>query len=98
RLTPDPADWSRAAAEAMGREEIIELVRMYPDFLVQAVDGYLRAGASSQAPREALEDLDVSIRLAQGNARVSLHDLPFVREAILAALPATEDPLLAGAR
>ncbi|MEE2941095.1 MAG: hypothetical protein VX460_11960 [Planctomycetota bacterium] len=98
RLTADPAEWGRAAAQAMGRDEIVELVRMYPDFLVQAVDGYLRAGASSQAPREALEDLEVSIRLAQGNARVSLHDLPFVRDAILAARPAPRDSILVSAR
>lgn len=98
RLGTDPAQWSRAAAQAMGREEIVELVRMYPDFLVQAIDGYLGTGAAGLDPREALADLEVSVRLAQGGARVSLHDLPFVREAVLAAMPTTGDPILASAR
>ena len=98
RLTADPADWSRAAAQAMGREEIIELVRMYPDFLVQAVDGYLRTGTAGQDPREALDGLEVRIRLAQGRAQVSLEDLPFVRDELLAAYPPALDPVVASAR
>ena len=74
----------------MGRAEIVELVRMYPDFLVQAVDGYLDASGNEHRIREALENLDVTIRLAQGRAQVSLEDLPFVREALLAGYPAAQ--------
>ena len=82
----------------MGRAEIIELVRMYPDFLVHAVDGYLDAGANEKSMREALQSLQVTIRLAEGNTHVSLDDLPFVREAILAGEPSSEGQVLASAR
>ena len=82
----------------MGREEIVELVRMYPDFLVQAIDGYLGTGAAGLDPREALADLEVSVRLAQGSAHVSLDDLPFVREALLAGEPSSEGQIVASAR
>ena len=82
----------------MGRDELIELVRMYPDFLVQALDGYLRESAAGRDHRHALEDLEVRVRLAQGFVEVGLDDLPFVREAILAAEPTTEEPTLASAR
>ncbi len=97
-LDADPVRWSRAAARAMGRDELIELVRMYPDFLVQALDGYLRESAAGRDHRHALEDLEVRVRLAQGFVEVGLDDLPFVREAILAAEPTTEEPTLASAR
>ena len=97
-LSSDPADWARAAAEAMGRAEIVELVRMYPDFLVHAVDGYLTASANDHSIREALQDLDVTIRLAEGSAHVSLDDLPFVREALLASEPTSEGQIVASAR
>ena len=97
-LSADPADWARAAAEAMGRAEIVELVRMYPDFLVHAVDGYLDASGNEHRIREALQNLDVTIRLAEGSAHVSLDDLPFVREALLAGEPSSEGQIVASAR
>lgn len=87
-LTRDTDDWRRAAASAMGAPELVELVRMYPDFLVNAVADYLRAQGPTTDPAAQLDALRISVRLAEGTAHVDLGDLPFVREAILDGLTA----------
>ncbi len=79
-------EWRRAAAQAMGPDEIVELVRMYPDFLVDALTTYLEALRPSGPTDQWLDGLDVRVSLVEGGASVSLDRLPFVEEAILAEL------------
>jgi hypothetical protein len=85
-LDADPDTWRRAAASAMGEAEIIELIRMYPDFLIDALTGYLTQIHSDGDVESWLDDVEVEIRLAHGAATVTLHELPFVREEIVAGL------------
>lgn len=98
-LSKDADDWRRAAASAMGPAEVTELVRMYPDFLVSAIEGYLATMAADEDPREALAQLDIRVRLSEGTAEVSLADLPFVqRELALGFAPASTGEVVADAR
>lgn len=82
-LGSSPEEWRQAAASAMGKDELIELVRMYPDFLVNAIVDYLQP--TGEEFESALDELEVRVGLADGTAAVSLDDLPFIRQAILDA-------------
>ncbi|MEM6567317.1 MAG: hypothetical protein AAF957_02840 [Planctomycetota bacterium] len=89
-LDKDPETWRAAAASAMGDREIVELVRMYPDFLVDALTGYLATvhdGAQRAVdPADLLDEVDVKVRLADGRNSITLTELPFVRAEVIAAL------------
>ena len=82
-LDEDPATWRRAAAEGMGEEELVELVRMYPDFLVDALVDYIDSLGFSDE-RATLDSLDVHVKLVEGSASVSISRLPFVRQSVIA--------------
>lgn len=72
-LDAAPASWRGAAAASMGEAELIELVRMYPDFVSDAVHGYLTStGASIDGPAQ----LEVEISLREGSAKVLLSQIP----------------------
>ena len=72
-LDAAPASWRGAAAASMGEAELIELVRMYPDFVSDAVHGYLTStGASIDDPAQ----LEVEISLREGSAKVLLSQIP----------------------
>jgi len=82
-LDAAPASWRGAAASAMGEAELVELVRMYPDFVSDAVQGYLTStGASDTHPG----DLEVEISLREGSATVLLSQIPDLQAKIAAAL------------
>ncbi|MEM9381225.1 MAG: hypothetical protein AAGB93_14830 [Planctomycetota bacterium] len=91
-LDRDPETWRAAAASAMGDREIVELVRMYPDFLVDALTGYLatvhEAAERRVDPAELLHDVDVRVRLADGTSSITLRELPFVRAEVVSTLRA----------
>ncbi len=88
-LSREPADWRRAAAEQMGADELVELVRMYPDFLVNALVDYC---TSLDHPAETvLDDLEVHVRLVEGGASITLDRLPFVKETVVATLLAKSE-------
>lgn len=82
-LTDDVHHWRRAASRAMGEAELIELVRMYPDFLVDALIDYVR-GIETASPTAALAQITVRVGLAEGTSHVGLDQLPFVTEAVTA--------------
>lgn len=91
-LDADPETWRTAAASAMGPPEIVELIRMYPDFLVDALTDYLRSLRPEGDVGDWIDEVEVEIRLADGTAAVTLHELPFVREEIVAGLQASAAP------
>lgn len=97
-LGPTPDEWRRAAAQAMGPDEIVELVRMYPDFLVDALTTYLEALRPNGSMETWLSHVDVRVSLVEGGASVALNSLPFVEEAIVAELMRKERPTLVAAR
>lgn len=83
-LSREADDWRRAAAEQMGADELVELIRMYPDFLVNALVDYTTS--LDQPFAEALDGVEVHVRLVEGGASVTLDRLPFVKETVLATL------------
>ncbi len=85
-LDRDVDTWRQAAAKAMGPDEIAELVRMYPDFLVDSLIGYVESLAPTGSIEACLAELDVDVRLIAGGPSVTLAELPFVRDAVLAEL------------
>ncbi|MFT7171596.1 MAG: hypothetical protein ACI80K_004750 [Paracoccaceae bacterium] len=89
-LGRSPDEWRRAAAQAMGPDEIVELVRMYPDFLVDALTSYLESLRPSGPTDTWLSHIEVRVSLVEGGASVALNRLPFVEEAILAELERSE--------
>ncbi|MEL6713616.1 MAG: hypothetical protein AAFP86_07575, partial [Planctomycetota bacterium] len=63
----------------------IELLRMYPDFLVDGLVDYVEElGTDRLVDAVALVDVRVGVR--GGVVRVGLEDLPFVRAAVVDAL------------
>ena len=67
----------------MGEPELIELVRMYPDFVSDAVHGYL---SSTGARLEDPAQLEVEISLREGSATVLLSQIPDLQERIASEL------------
>ncbi|QDV06992.1 hypothetical protein Poly30_25110 [Planctomycetes bacterium Poly30] len=88
-LGSTPDEWRRAAAQAMGPDEVVELVRMYPDFLVDALTTYLEALRPSGPMEGWLDQIDVRVSLVEGGASIALSRLPFVEEAVVAELTRT---------
>lgn len=85
-LDRDAETWRRAAASDMGQAEIVELIRMYPDFLIDALTGYLTQLSPDGEVENWLDEVEVEVRLAEGDAVITLRELPFVREEIVAGL------------
>ena len=82
-LDAAPDSWRSAAAGSMGEPELIELVRMYPDFVSDAVHGYL---SSTGARLEDPAQLEVEISLREGSATVLLSQIPDLQERIASEL------------
>jgi hypothetical protein len=82
-LDAAPDSWRSAAAGSMGEPELIELVRMYPDFVSDAVHGYL---SSTGARLEDPAQLEVEISLREGSATVLLRQIPDLQERIASEL------------
>ncbi len=80
-LDAEAASWRRAAADAMGEAELLELVRMYPSFISDSIEGYL---SSTGASLDVIPELEVEISLREGTAQVRLSQLPVLREQLVA--------------
>lgn len=83
-LDDERDSWRRAAAEAFGPAELVELLRMYPDFVVDSLVGYLDAYAAQVGPDELLDRVHARLRLVEGDADVDVTRLEFVRRGVLA--------------
>ena len=67
----------------MGEAELLELVRMYPSFISDSIEGYL---SSTGASPDVIADLEVEIGLREGTAQVRLSQLPELQEQLIADL------------
>ncbi|MEZ6018640.1 MAG: hypothetical protein R3F17_00645 [Planctomycetota bacterium] len=73
-LADTPDAWRDAALEGMGTEELRELLRMHPDFVLDAVAGHLR----TQNPQD-LASLNIRLSLRESGATLDLgHDAEFL--------------------
>lgn len=79
-LDHDPESWSRAIADALGEDELIELVRMHPSFLVEALTQLLEPCLPEVGlARHDFDALEARLRLADGDTSIDLLALPDVR-------------------
>lgn len=85
-LDRDQSTWRRAAAEAFGEAELVELLRMYSDFVVDALVGYIEDLESEEPAEELLAGLDAHLRLTEGQAEIDVAALDFIRQAVLTRL------------
>jgi len=84
-LDADAASWRARAAASMSEDDVIELVRMYPAFLVDALADYVDE-LEADDPVAALRGLDVRVRVVGSDVSLALGDLPFVEQAVVALL------------
>lgn len=86
-LDADPETWSLAISDALGDEELTELVRMHPAFLVEALVQLLAPCLPELGlARRDFEHLEARLRVADGNASIDLLELPDVRLGLWARL------------
>lgn len=84
-LDADAATWRARAAASMSEDDVVELVRMYPAFLVDALTDYVDE-LESDDPVAALRGLDVRVRVVGSDVDLDLAHLPFVEQAVVALL------------
>lgn len=83
-LDEDPETWRVAAADALGGEELRELVRLYPGVIAGALAHHLRRQPGT--PRERWQALEGSLQVLGGDATVDLRTVPELRAEVLARL------------
>ncbi len=83
-LDAEPSTWRRAAAQAMGPEELAELVRLYPSALATALAQWMRGLPGS--PAERWEAIEGEIRIGEGTAHIALDAVPGLRDEVLSRL------------
>ena len=84
-LDRDRATWRKAAACAFTEVDVVELLHMFPDFVVDALVGYLME-LDTDDPTVVLESLDAELRVIEGTASVRVMDYGFIRAAVLARI------------
>ena len=86
-------DWWLAALARLGREELVEIVRMYPGFVLDTLEGHLVARSLGEdavddpdAWRERawqrLDGLSAMLSLHESGARVDVTQLGFIQRAL----------------
>ncbi len=83
-LDEDLRSWRRAAAEAMGEAELLELVRMYPGSVASAMACHLRR--LSGTPEERWEAMEAEVWVGGGEARLDVSGLEFLKAEVLSRL------------
>jgi len=81
-LSTERADWRRAAAEAVGEEEILELLRMYPEFVVDVIAGYVEGYVAPEPTGECLAGLDARLTVIEGNTTIDLMEFDFLHSLV----------------
>jgi hypothetical protein len=82
-LDRDPASWTRAIAEALGEDELNELARMHPGFLIEALSQLLTPClAESGLSQNDFEVLGARMAIAGTGTSVDLMAVPAVREGL----------------
>ena len=96
-LGRDEASWRQALLDALGPDELAELVRMHPEFLAGAIADFLMPHRGASTPAELLRSLEARLSVAGGRGEVDLLGVPELRGRLAAALPSeAEAPFVAG--
>lgn len=80
-LARDKEEWRAAVASCLGPDELVELMRMYPDFIVNALEAHLGGVRASEVDAR-LDGLQATIRLVDGTATIDAGRLDFVRASL----------------
>ena len=86
-------EWWLAALARLGQEELVEIVRMYPDFVLDTLEGHLVARALGEDAVQdpdawrkrawrRLDGLAAMLSLHESGARVDVTQLGFIRRAL----------------
>jgi hypothetical protein len=81
-LTTDRAAWHRAIVDALGPEELAELIRMHPRFLAETVADFLRTCLDPGSLESVLPWIDARLSVAGSPASLSLWTLAEVRREV----------------
>lgn len=82
QLSAERGDWRRAAAQAVGEEELLELLRMYPEFVVDVLAGYVEGYIEPGPFRDRYDDLEVTLTVVEGDTALDLSHAAFVRDLV----------------
>ncbi|MFT7678363.1 MAG: hypothetical protein ACI8QC_002353 [Planctomycetota bacterium] len=87
-LEDEREDWGRAAMASMGSAELAELIKMHPNFAIDALAKYLNAAELAGTPAEQLAAIEADLWITDSETMIDLDQHPIVREAVLARLTA----------
>jgi hypothetical protein len=81
-LGTDAESWRRALLEGFGPAELVELVRMHPDFLVDTLRRFLGPCLGGVDPDALLAGLGAELVIAESGTRIALLEVDEVRRAL----------------
>jgi hypothetical protein len=80
-LDDDQNAWRAAAAASLGTAELVELVRMYPDFAADAIADYLCSAGLAR-----LDQIEARLQVVEGTGALELTQLDFLAPLVAARL------------
>lgn len=95
-LREDAASWREALARELTSDDLRELVRLHPEFLVSSLDEFLAPCATREELERAFERVHASLSVRGGEARLELLSEPAVRAHVVQAFEARASEALAG--
>ena len=91
QLSDETEAWRQAALEALGRDELTELVQMHPSFAIDALVEYLRSQQGEQSGEEVWNSVTASLSLVGSNTTLRLDLEPSIRSVVLRRLAGSAD-------
>jgi hypothetical protein len=85
-LSEDPAEWRAATLASLGENEIAEVLRMYPEFVVGALARAVELVRGGESPSAGLERLSADLALRGGNTHIDAARLEFISSAVVDCL------------
>lgn len=95
RLDENLSTWRDALAEEITEEDLRELVRLHPEFLVQSLDDFLGPCTTRAELERAFVDVQATLAVRGGAAQLELLSEPSIRAQLCSAFEAREGGSLA---
>lgn len=95
RLDENLSTWRDALAEEITEEDLRELVRIHPEFLVQSLDDFLGPCTTRAELERAFVDVQATLAVRGGAAQLELLSEPSIRAQLCSAFEAREGGSLA---
>jgi hypothetical protein len=81
-LDDERSSWRIAAADGIGEAELVELLRMYPSFVVDALVDYIETMVTPTSVDDWFSGRHVYLRLLEGSACIDVAQEDFIRTAV----------------